>query len=156
MWSYRLVALHREADTSFDHVSERKTYFAPSLTYKPSEATRITLLGQWQTLNSPGGGGAPALPAAGALDTSRYAALPTRTFVGEPGFDRYSNRQRFIGYEVEHKIDGTFTVRQNLRLGKVDAYTQRIQAFCLAACNPSSLLRKQDPAIHKFRRDIGP
>lgn len=141
VWSYRLVALHREADTSFNYVSERKTYFAPSLTYKPSDATRITLLGQWQSLDSPGGGGAPALPVAGTLDTSRYAALPTRTFVGEPGFDRYSNRQRFIGYEAEHKLDDTFTVRQNLRLGKVDAYTQRIQAFCLAACNPSSLLR---------------
>ena len=141
VWSYRLVGLHREADTAFDHVSERKSYFAPSLTYRPSDATRVTLLGQWQSLDSPGGGGAPALPAAGTLDTSRYAALPTRAFVGEPGFDRYSNRQRFVGYEAEHKLDGTFTLRQNLRYGKVDAYTQRVQAVCLAACNPAALLR---------------
>jgi len=141
VWSYRLVALHREANTSYDHVSERKTYFAPSLTFRPSSATRLTVLGQWQSLDSPGGGGAPALPAAGTLDTSRYAALPTRTFVGEPGYDRFSNRQRFVGYEFEHRFNDTFTVRQNLRYGKVDAYTQRIQAVCLAACNPSSLLR---------------
>lgn len=141
VWSYRLVGLHREADTAYDHVSERKDYLAPSLTYRPSDATRVTLLAQWQSLESPGGGGAPVLPAAGTLDTSRYAALPRSTFVGEPGFDRYSNRQRFVGYEAEHKLDGTFTVRQNLRYGKVDAYSQRIQAVCLAACNPSSLLR---------------
>lgn len=141
VWSLRLVGLHREADTAYDHVSERKDFFAPSLTYRPSDATRVTLLAQWQSLDSPGGGGAPALPVAGTLDTSRYAALPRSTFVGEPGFDRYSNRQRFVGYEAEHKLDDTFTVRQNLRYGKVDSYSQRIQAVCLAACNPSSLLR---------------
>lgn len=141
VWSYRLVGLHREADTAYDHVSERKDYFAPSLTYRPSDATRVTLLAQWQSLDSPGGGGAPALPVAGTLDTSRYPALARNTFVGEPGFDRYSNRQRFVGYEAEHKLDDTFTVKQNLRYGKVDAYSQRVQAVCLAACNPSSLLR---------------
>ncbi|MDM0085959.1 MULTISPECIES: TonB-dependent siderophore receptor [unclassified Variovorax] len=141
VWRYRLVGVHREADTAYDFVSERKTYFAPSLTYRPSEATRITLLAHWQSLDSPGGGGAPSLPAAGTLDTSRYAALPRSAFVGEPGFDRYDNRQRFIGWEAEHKLDGTFTLRQNLRYGKVDATTQRVQAFCLAACNPASLQR---------------
>jgi len=139
--SYRLVGLHREADTSYDHVSERKSYFAPSLTWRPSDATRVTVLAHWQNLDSPGGGGAPALTAAGTLDTTRYAALPTRTFVGEPGYDRFTNRQNFIGYEAEHKLDDTFTLRQNLRYGKVTAETRRIQAFCLAACNPSSLLR---------------
>ena len=141
VWSYRLVGLHREANTSYDYVSEKKTYFAPSLTFQPDAATRITLLAHYQSLDSPGGGGAPALPAAGTLDTTRYAALPTRTFVGEPSYDRFNNRQRFVGYEAEHKLNDTFTLRQNLRYGKVDAYTQRIQAVCLSACNPSSLLR---------------
>lgn len=141
VWSYRLVGLRREADTSFDAVSEKKSYLAPSLTYRPTDATHITLLGQWQSLDSPGGGGAPALPAAGTLDTSRYAALPTRTFIGEPGFDRYQNRQRFIGYEAEHRIDNDLTVRQNLRYGKVTSETRRIQAFCQGACNPAALAR---------------
>ena len=141
VWSYRLVGLRREADTAYDYVSEKKTYLAPSLSFRPSDATDITLLGQWQSLDSPGGGGAPALPVAGTLDSSRYAALPTRAFVGEPGFDRYQNRQRFLGYQAEHRLDDTFTLRQNLRYGKVDAATQRIQAVCLAACNPASLLR---------------
>jgi iron complex outermembrane receptor protein len=140
-WSYRLVGLQREADTSYDHVAEKKTYFAPSLTFRPSAATRITVLAHWQTLDSPGGGGAPALTTAGTLDTSRYAALPTRAFVGEPGYDRFNNRQRFVGYEAEHQLNDTFTLRQNLRYGKVDAYTQRVQAACLGSCNPSSLLR---------------
>ncbi|GAA6121130.1 TonB-dependent siderophore receptor [Acidovorax sp. FG27] len=141
VWSYRLVALRREADTSFDHVSEKKTYLAPSLAFRPSDATQITLLGQWQSLDSPGGGGAPALPVSGTLDTSRYAALPTRAFVGEPAFDRYRNRQRFVGYEAEHRLNDQTTLRQNLRYGKVTAETRRIQAFCQTACDPSALGR---------------
>ncbi len=139
--SYRLVGLRREADTSYDYVSEKKTFIAPSITFRPSDATQFTLLGQWQSLDSPGGGGAPALPAAGTLDTSRYAALPTSAFVGEPGFDRYQNRQRFIGYEAEHRVDDSIVLRQNLRYGKVTADTRRIQAFCLSACNPAALSR---------------
>lgn len=141
VWSYRLVGLRRESGTSFDAVSEKKTYFAPSLTFRPTDATQVTLLGQWQSLDSPGGGGAPALPAAGTLNTSQYAALPTRAFVGEPGFDRYQNRQRFIGYEVEHRLASDLTLRQNLRYGKVTADTRRIQAFCQGACNPNALAR---------------
>lgn len=141
IWSYRLVGLHRESDTSYDHVSERKTFIAPSLTWQPTADTRVTLVSQWQSLDSPGGGGAPALPAAGTLDTSRYPALPTSTFVGEPGFDKFTNRQRFVGYEAEHRFNDTVTVRQNLRYGQVDARTQRIQAACLGACNPAALLR---------------
>lgn len=139
--SYRLVGLRREADTSYDYVSERKTFIAPSLTFRPGDDTQFTVLGHWQSLDSPGGGGAPALPAAGTLDTSRYAALPTRTFVGEPGFDRYRNRQRFIGYEAEHRVNDSVVLRQNLRYGKVTAETRRIQAFCLSACNPAALSR---------------
>ncbi len=139
--SYRLAGLRREADTPFDHVAEKKTFIAPSLTLRHSDATQFTVLGHWQSLDSPGGGGAPALPAAGTLDTSRYAALPTRAFVGEPGFDRYQNRQRFIGYEAEHRVNDSVVLRQNLRYGKVTAETRRIQAFCPSACNPAALSR---------------
>lgn len=142
VWSYRLVGLRREADTSYDHVSERKTYVAPSLTWQPSADTRVTLAAQWQSLDSPGGGGAPALPAAGTLDTRAYPALPTSAFVGEPGFDHFSNHQRFTGYEAEHRFNEAVTVRQNLRYSTVDARTQRIQAACQGAvCNPAALLR---------------
>lgn len=141
VWSYRLVGLHRDADTPYDHVSERKSFIAPSLTWRPTSDTRVTLLAQWQSLDSPGGGGAPALPVAGTLDTRVHPALGTGTFVGEPGFDRFTNRQRFVGYEAEHRVDDTLTLRQNLRYGKVDARTQRVQTACQGACNPAALLR---------------
>jgi iron complex outermembrane recepter protein len=140
---YRIVGVGRLSDTDYDHVEERKGYIAPSLTFKPDEGTSLTLLGQYQKIDSPGGGGAPALPATGTLYTDTYAELPRGAFVGEPDYDRFTNEQAFIGYEFEHEIDETWSVRQNLRYSYVDTDTQRVQAYCgtVASCNPSALYR---------------
>lgn len=139
----RLVALARDSDTQFDHVEEEKQYVAPSLTWRPRTDTELTLFGEYQKIDSPGGGGAPALPASGTLDTSVYPELPRDAFVGEPGFDDFTNEQWFAGYEATHDLNDTWSLRQNLRYGEVDVDTQRVQAYCPggAPCNPGALLR---------------
>lgn len=140
--SYRLVALARKSDTSYDYVSEEKTYLAPSLTWRPDASTQLTLLEQYQKIDSKGGGGAPVLTANGTLYTGTYPALARSTFAGEPDFDRFSNEQYFLGYEFEHRFNDDWSVRQNLRFGEVRADTKRIQVVCLsAACNPATLAR---------------
>ena len=140
---YRIVGVGRLSDTQYDHVEEKKGYIAPSFTFKLFDATTLTVLGEYQKIDSPGGGGAPALPANGTLYTGTYSALPRNAFVGEPGYDKFENEQAFIGYEFSHEFNDTWSFRQNLRYGFVDTDTQRVQAFCLSAasCNPSSLLR---------------
>ncbi|WP_246663249.1 TonB-dependent siderophore receptor [Rhizobium sp. WL3] len=138
---YRLVGVGRLSDTQYDYVEERKGYIAPSFTFKPDEGTSLTLLGEYQNIDSPGGGGAPALTANGTLNLNGYAELPRNAFLGEPGYDRFKNEQAFVGYEFSHEFDDTWTFKQNLRYGYVDTDTQRVQAFCLAACDPSAQLR---------------
>jgi iron complex outermembrane receptor protein len=140
-FQFRLVGLARDGETDFDHVEERKGYIAPSFKWQPNEGTSLTLFGEYQKVRSEGGGGAPALPANGTLYTDAYAELPRDTFVGEPDYDLFENEQWFAGYEAEHAIDETFTLRQNLRYGEVDVDTQRVQAFCLGPCDPSALSR---------------
>ena len=141
--AYRVVSLVRDSDTQFDHVEERKRYIAPSLSIQASDTTRLTLLAEYQKIESPGGGGAPALPSNGTLDTSTYARLARNTFVGEPGYDNFSNEQWSIGYELEHRLSNHWRLRQNLRYAEVDTDTQRVQAACAssATCNPSALFR---------------
>lgn len=140
---YRIVGLGRLSQTQYDHVKERKGYIAPSLTYKPDEKTSITLLAEYQKIDSPGGGGGPSLPANGTLYTGLYPELPRDAFVGEPDYDSFKSEQAFIGYEASHQLDDTWTFRQNLRYAYVDTDTQRVQAFCgsLASCNPAALNR---------------
>ncbi|MBK1699106.1 TonB-dependent siderophore receptor [Rhodovibrio salinarum] len=137
----RLVLLGRDSDTEFDHVDEQKAYVAPSLKWVPSDGTSLTLFAEYQEVRSEGGGGAPALPANGTLYTDGYGELPRETFVGEPDYDLFENQQWFVGYEAEHELDETFTLRQNLRYADVDVDTQRVQAFCNGTCDPSALMR---------------
>lgn len=141
--SYRLVALTRRSDTAYDYVNEEKTYLAPSITWRPDSDTHLTVMAQYQKLNSQGGGGAPVLPAKGTLYTSSATpALPLGTFAGEPNFDHYSNEQYFLGYEFEHRLNDTWTLRQNLRYGETMSDTKRVQLYCLTtACNPTSMGR---------------
>ena len=140
---YRLIGVGRLSDTQYNFVEEQKGYIAPSFTFKPDEGTSLTILGGYQNVDSPGGGGAPALTANGTLYTNIYPELPRNAFIGEPGYDRFQLEQAFIGYEFSHEFDETWTFKQNLRQGYVDTDTQRVQAYCLpnAVCNPAALIR---------------
>ncbi len=138
---YRLVGVGRLTDTQYDFVKEKKGYIAPSFTFKPDEGTSLTIYGSYQRIDSPGGGGAPALPANGTLYTGKYPELPRSTFPGEPGYDHYRSEQASVGYEFEHELDETWTVRQNLRYSYVSTDTQRVQPYCPSACNPAGFYR---------------
>lgn len=138
---YRIVGVGRLTDTQYDFVREKKGYIAPSFTFKPDEGTSFTLYGSYQHIDSPGGGGAPALPAKGTLYTDNYPELPRSAFPGEPGYDRYQSDQAAVGYELEHDLDDSWTVRQNLRYSYISTDTQRVQPYCPAACNPAGFYR---------------
>jgi len=138
---YRIVGVGRLTDTQYDYVREKKGYIAPSFTFKPDEGTSLTVYGSYQHIDSPGGGGAPALPANGTLYTGLYPELPRSAFPGEPGYDHYKSDQASVGYEFEHEVDDTWTIRQNLRYSYIGTDTQRVQPYCPAACNPTAFYR---------------
>ncbi|WCK74726.1 TonB-dependent siderophore receptor [Agrobacterium tumefaciens] len=138
---YRIVGVGRLTDTQYDYVREKKGYIAPSFTFKADEGTSLTVYGSYQHIDSPGGGGAPALPANGTLYTRLYPELPRSAFPGEPGYDHYKSDQASVGYEFEHEVDDTWTIRQNLRYSYIGTDTQRVQPYCPAACNPTAFYR---------------
>jgi iron complex outermembrane receptor protein len=138
---YRIVGVGRLTDTQYDYVREKKGYIEPSFTFKADEGTSLTVYGSYQHIDSPGGGGAPALPANGTLYTGMYPELPRSAFPGEPGYDHYKSDQASVGYEFEHEVDDTWTIRQNLRYSYIGTDTQRVQPYCPAACNPTAFYR---------------
>ncbi|MGJ7580065.1 TonB-dependent siderophore receptor [Variovorax sp. RHLX14] len=112
-WSYRLIALQRKSDTQVDHVPDDRSLLAPSLTWRPSAATSLTLQALWQKDKS--GSTSQFFPWEGTLLPNPNGRLPTSRFIGEPG-DRYDSERKSIGWLFEHKFDDTWTVRQNFRL----------------------------------------
>ena len=128
-WLYRVVALARDAGTQVDHVPDDRTLVAPSLTWRPSGRTSLTLLASWQQDES--GSTAQFFPWSGVILPNPNGRIPTHRFIGEPGFDRYDSERGEIGWLFEHRLSERWTVRQNTRLSQneVDYRTLYADSF---------------------------
>lgn len=131
-WFYRLTGLARNSDNYVDYVKDDRYYFAPALTWKPSEDTSLTFLARWQKADTAQGGG--FLPAAGTLLPNPNGKIPRNRYTGEPGWNDYVKTMRSVGYEFSHRFSNEVTFRQNLRYGKVDVdHDAGVGAFGLQA-----------------------
>ncbi|QLA80692.1 TonB-dependent siderophore receptor [Acidovorax sp. JMULE5] len=112
-WLYRLVAVGRDSDTQVDHVRDDRVVIAPTVTWKPSAATSLTL--QLTHQKDKSGSLIGFFPWQGTQLPNHYGQIPTNTFISEPGWDRYNSESTSWGYLFSHQIDSAWTVRQNLR-----------------------------------------
>jgi iron complex outermembrane receptor protein len=92
---------------------------APSVTFQPDASTTLTVHGSYQRLDldhtSTG-----FLPYVGtAVDAPGGVRIPRNLNPGEPANDVYDRHQLMLGYEFEHIINDTWTVRQNARYSAV-------------------------------------
>lgn len=111
---YRITGLLRDAQLPAAKEADDRTFIAPSLTWKPSGDTTFTLLSQFSRTRS--GVYTRARPQAGSLDPTAIGTyIPSKLFSGEPGFDHFNQDQEMLGYQFEHRINDTWTVRQNAR-----------------------------------------
>ncbi|SCY51629.1 TonB-dependent siderophore receptor [Nitrosospira sp. Nsp13] len=103
----------RFPNTNGDRAGIRRFYIAPSLTWRPSDRTSITLFGD--ILNNRAGAGAfyPAAPVGDPFGS--FSNTPTNAVQGDPGFSRYSTNQASFSYKLEHHFNQTWTIRQNFR-----------------------------------------
>lgn len=111
--SYRLTGLVRNADSWVENTPDNKVYIAPALTWKPDEATSLTLLGSYQHVHT-----RFAPPYLLADITS--GALSRDTFTGLDGFDRYTTDTYTAGALFEHEFDEGVTLRSGLRYFQSD------------------------------------
>jgi iron complex outermembrane recepter protein len=112
-WLYRVVAVGREADTQVDYVENDRLLFAPSITYRPTNATSITLLTSIQ--NDDSGSTAQFLPQEGTLYPGPNGRIPVSRFIGEPGFDRYDTESKSATLLIDHKFNDALSFHQGLR-----------------------------------------
>jgi iron complex outermembrane recepter protein len=130
-WSYRVAGLIQDSDTQIDHVKDDRIYIAPSLTWRPSDFTTLTLLSDYQKNDR--GQGYQAWPRVGTLVNSRFGKVSTSRFLGEPGLDKYEQERYSLGYQFEHIFNQIFTFRQNLRYQRmttdaISTYLRALQA----------------------------
>ncbi|WP_144633537.1 TonB-dependent siderophore receptor [Bordetella genomosp. 13] len=128
-WLYRLVALKRDADTQVHYVPDDRSLVAPSLTWRPSAATSLTLQALYQKDKS--GSTAQFMPWEGMRLDNPNGTIPTYRFIGEPGHDRYDSERRSIGWLFEHKFNDQWSFSQGFRhaRNKVDYLTHYADSF---------------------------
>ena len=110
--SYRLVGLARRSGTQVDFVENDRLFVAPALAWRPSPATTWTVLGHVQRDDT---GASQALPIEGTLEANPLGEVPTAFYTGAPGTDRYDRDEWSASSLFEHRIGGTWTLRQNTR-----------------------------------------
>ncbi|MCC7250634.1 MAG: TonB-dependent siderophore receptor [Hyphomicrobium sp.] len=123
--SYRITGLGRETETDIYGVEEERWAIAPSLTWRPSTATTLTILGSY--LNDPKSSYSVAVPALGSALPSPVGQIPHFFNPGEPSYDSYTREQASIGYLFEHQFDSVWTVRQNFRYMSLDTEFAGVQ-----------------------------
>ncbi len=129
-WRYRLLGLYRDSDTQVNYVPDNRRLLSSGLTWTPSGATTVTLLGDYQHDLT---GWSQFLPSQGTLSYSPYGQIPTDFFTGEPGFDYFKRQQWSAGGLFEHRFRRFWTVRETTRYSKIsfhgdDAFGGGLQA----------------------------
>ncbi|WP_343715419.1 TonB-dependent siderophore receptor [Inquilinus sp.] len=113
MLSYRLTGLWRDSGNSVDHVPDDKFYIAPAFTLRPSDATTITFLSDYQEIYTRF---APPMP----YDDLRHGRIPRDLFIGQQGYDKYYSESYTLGYQLEHKFNDSLILRNSLRYYHAD------------------------------------
>lgn len=145
---YRVTGLVRDSELPAGDMKDDRFYIAPSLTWKPSSDTTLTLLSHF--IRTRAGVYTRARPAVGSLvPTAAGTTIPTSLFTSEPGFNHFNQDQWALGYQLEHRLNDNWTVRQNARYGRLDIDYGAVQGRNFVTVNAANAA---DPANFRLLR----
>lgn len=132
----RGVARVRDADTFVDNVADDRVMFAPSIRWQPTPDTDIVLTGLYQEDDS--GSTSQFLPIVGTFSPNpTYSGQLDRfTFVGKPGWDRYSGRSLQGGGSITH--DFSDNIRLSLKSRYIDSDLEYFTHYADSYTNPTN------------------
>jgi iron complex outermembrane recepter protein len=134
---YRVTGLLRDAELPRQHMEDDRVFIAPSLSIKPSEKTTLTLMSQY--MHSDAGVFAGALPEQGTLfRTPQGEKISYNTFPGDKKFNRFDQKQWFVGYLFEHQFNDQWTFRQNARYSEIDLKYWQVYGGSYNTVNPGN------------------
>jgi iron complex outermembrane receptor protein len=124
-WSYRITAKTQDGTHGRDFSDNDRTYLAPALTWRPTDATTLTILTDYQKRESNSTYGVPY-----------GVAVDPNTFLGEPDFNKFDVEEKNIGYLFEHRFGNGLTVRQNARYTDLTLDYEQVYIISNGATDP--------------------
>lgn len=122
--AFRMVALARENGTKVDSVEANRTLLAPSLAWKISDDTKLTVLASYQKDDSD-----PYLqflPMEGTLTSNPNGKIGYNTALGNADWETFQREQTSVGYELEHAFNDNFSFQQSARFSHMDIYLRQM------------------------------
>lgn len=130
---YRLTAMGFTNGSQIRYTHQKRIAVAPAITWKPDEATSLTVLGSYQ--REPDLGYYDTFPLVGTAKPNPLGKAPRDFYAGEPDVNDSNRTYRAIGYLFEHQFGSRLTFRQNLRFIDTDYKAKYIGLQSLAANN---------------------
>ncbi len=131
--AFRLQALGRKNGSRVDGVEAERIFIAPSLAYKFTDDTKITLLTSYQKDDSD-----PYLqflPMEGTLTSNPNGKISDSTAVGNTDWETFEREQLSVGYEFEHHFNDSTYFMQNTRYSKMDINLRQMYSLGYAKDN---------------------
>jgi len=114
VYSYRVAGLFDDADGQVEHTETRRQSLSSAFTWRPDDATSLTLLGHFQ--KDPKGASYGSVPAWGSvLHSPTGRSIDVDFYDGEKNFEKSDREYYTSGYAFEHHFNDVWTVRQNAR-----------------------------------------
>jgi iron complex outermembrane receptor protein len=129
-WSYRLVGTYKDSDSFFDYVNKEVKLLAPSVSFRPSDSTRLLLRVAYQEVSDrfhrqPAlqlrGDGAGGLIDRIVDEGLQIVDAPRSRFYSMPW--NHDEREAFFAqFQGEHDLDGGWTLRLHAQHNEVDQW----------------------------------
>ncbi|MEM9256596.1 MAG: TonB-dependent siderophore receptor [Pseudomonadota bacterium] len=146
-WLYRAVALYRDTDTQVDEVFEKTLVLFPSVSWRPSDVTELTLLINYT--DTEGDTASQFLPIEGTLEPAPNGErLDFDVYLGDPNFNRFDTKTTSITLLGNHELDPDWRLELTSRYTDGEAkYRQAWPSFVVNppvryAFNPDGSLYK--------------
>lgn len=117
--AYRLTGLVSNSNAQVDFIDRERAVVAPSLTWRPSDATTLTFLSSFNR-DDLGASSNSFLPARGTVMGNPNGRISPHRFTGEPAFNTNDREQYSLGYLLEHHFGPQLNFRQNVRYDNAD------------------------------------
>ncbi|WP_181704903.1 TonB-dependent siderophore receptor [Chthonobacter rhizosphaerae] len=129
-----------------DEQDEFRGTVSPAVTMNLGEDTTLTVLANLTVMDQNHGGGS-FLPYVGTVVPAPFGFIDRDTNFTEPAVDTYERKQGHIGYDLEHRLENGWEIRQNARYGhsdlrEVSIYPYGYNAFSPTPTDPSGLLSR--------------
>lgn len=100
---YRVAGIGVTQGTQTNYIDYHRVGVMPSITWDIDKKTSLTLLGMY--MYTLGEGVGTQYPAIGTLFPSTYGHISRSTFIGEPNFNKMSDKDAMFEYQFKHNFN---------------------------------------------------